>query len=304
MDFADLCQHIADAFPRLSPQLQRAAHHVLHRPDDVALLSMRRIAADAGVHPSTMVRLAHVFDFEGYTRFREPFQQRLRVRPAGYLDRARDLQARSAEGEAPALLKEVLATHGANLRECFEANSADDFIACAEVLSKARRIYMVGLRGCFPVAFFFNYVYRMFRSNAVLLEGGAGTFADGLRGLGKGDVMFAVSIHPYSQATVMAVEYARKLGGTAVVLTDSLVSPLAKDADRVLIMRNDSPSFFHSIAPAFAVVEALVVLMVAQSGQSALKAIAESERQLENFDAYWHQRSNKNNAGRPRSGTE
>ena len=117
MGFNGLSRQIADIFPRLSPQLQRAAHHVLQRPDDVALKSMRKVAADAEVHPSTMVRLARAFDFESYTEFRDPFQQRLRLRPTSYLDRARDLQERGAGEEASILLHDVLTAHGANLRE-------------------------------------------------------------------------------------------------------------------------------------------------------------------------------------------
>ncbi len=56
MDFVALDKLITDGFSQLSPQLQRAARHVLDRPDDVAPMTMRGLAASAGVHPSTMVR--------------------------------------------------------------------------------------------------------------------------------------------------------------------------------------------------------------------------------------------------------
>ena len=289
MDFAELSQRIADAFPGLSPQLQRAAHHVLHHPDDVALQSMRRLATDAGVRPSTMVRLAHQFGFARYSGFRDAFQSRLRLRPKTYLDRARTLQARGAETETPALLKELQDAHALNLRECFETNAAEKFQACAEVLNRAERIFIVGLRSCFPVAFFFHHVYRMFRRNTVLLDGRSGTLPDDLRILGQGDVLFAISMHPYSQATVKALQYARRKGASTVVLTDSPVSPLAETADNVLIVSNETPSFFYSVAPLLMAVEALIILLVAQGGELALAAIAESERQLESFESYWNQ---------------
>jgi DNA-binding MurR/RpiR family transcriptional regulator len=289
MDFDELSRQIADGYSRLSPQLQRAAHHVLQRPDDVALKSMRKVAADAEVHPSTMVRLARAFDCESYTEFRDPFQQRLRLRPISYLDRARDLQARGAGEEASILLRDVLTTHDANLRECFEVNGPEAFVACADALSTAHRIFVAGLRGYFSVAFFFHYVYRMFGRNAVLLDGRGGTFTDLLRTLAEDDVLFAISVHPYSHATVKAVEYAKKQGAKTVVITDSLVSPLAKSGDHVLIVNNESPSFFHSVAPAMAVVESLIVLMVARGGESALRAIEDSERHLEEIKAYWVQ---------------
>lgn len=286
MDHHKLASEIAEKFPRLSPQLQRAARHVLDRPDDVALMSMRSLAATAGVHPSTMVRLARAFDYGSFNAFREPFQRRIRSHPPEFLARARDLQARSGT-KTPALVGDVLAAGLGNLRRTFEVNGPEKFIDCANALAQGRRVFLVGLRSCYSVAFFFDYVYGMFRANGVLLDAGGGAFADNLRSFGAGDAMFAVSVDPYTHETVLAVEYAKDHGGTTVVMTDSLVSPLIRHADHALIVDKESPSFFHSVAPAMAAVEALVALMVADSGEDALEAIAESERQLEIFDAYW-----------------
>ena len=141
------------------------------------------------------------------------------------------------------------------------------------------------------MAFLFHYVYCVFRGNAVLLDGRGGTFAEDLRTVGAGDVMFAISVEPDADERVRAVGYTKCQGGSAVVLTDSLVSPLAKNADHVLIVRTESASFFHSMAPLVAVAEALIVLMVARGGQAALEPIAESELQLGESDAYWQRQA-------------
>lgn len=293
MDFAALNQRIADQFPSLSPQLQQAARHVVDRPDDVALMSMRRLAVEAGVHPSTMVRLAKAFDCNSYADFREPFQQRLRAGPGGYLARARDLQARGAEGDAPDLVREILDKDIANLHQTFDENGAEKFITCGRTLAEAHTLYVLGLRSVFPVAFFFHYAYSMFRDNGVLLDGRGGTLADELRSFGPGDVIFAVSFEPYTFETVRAVDYAKDQGGTVVAMTDSLVSPLAKNADQTLIISNESPSVFRSIASAVAAMEALIVLMMAEGGDPVLDTIRDSEGQLESFDSYWHDHRGK-----------
>ncbi|NNF78676.1 MAG: MurR/RpiR family transcriptional regulator, partial [Rhizobiales bacterium] len=49
----DLIDRLSENYPQLSPQLRLAAKHVLDQPEDVALKSMRSVAADAGVAPST-----------------------------------------------------------------------------------------------------------------------------------------------------------------------------------------------------------------------------------------------------------
>jgi len=286
MEYTELAKNIADRFPQLSPQLQRAARHVLDRPDDVALNSMRTVAAAAGVQPTTMTRLARSLEFESYDAFRKSFQKRLRSHPADYTGRAQELQARD-KNRFTDIVDEVLDGALGNLKDSFAVNGIERFVACAEVLSKGQRVYMAGTRSCYPVVFYFNYVYSVFRSNSVLMDGGGGTFADRLRSFGEGDVIFAASFEPYSQATVKAVNYAIENGGKAVVLTDSIVSPIVDQTEHTLIIKNESPSFFQSAAPAMAAVEALVALMVLNDGTRALTAIEDSERQLEQFDAYW-----------------
>ncbi len=286
IEYAELAKHIAERFPRLSPQLQQAARFVLERPDDVALNSMRKIAAAAGVHPTTMTRLARAFQFDGYDAFRQSFQKRLRSHPSDFAGRAQELQARAGQ-ERAGIVEDVLETAVGNLQDTFAVNGIGRFLACADALSRGGRVFVAGTRSCYPIVFYFNYVYSVFRSNSVLMDGGGGTFADRLRSFGEGDVIFAASFEPYSQLTVKAVSYALENGGDAVVLTDSLVSPVAGKPEQTLIIKNESPSFFQSTAPAMAAVEALVGLMVLNDGDRVLGAIEESERQLDRFDAYW-----------------
>lgn len=298
MDFETLNQEIAARFAGLSTQLQKAARYVLDRPDDVALVSMRQLAAKADIHPSTMVRLARTFGFESYNDFRERYQERLRLRPESFLDRARDLQERT-HGETGTLFTDMLEADIANLHQTFEANGVDTFEACAKNLSSAKRIFVIGLRSCYPIAYFFHYAGRMFRNDIILLDGQGGALADDLRSFGPGDVLFCISIEPYSHETVRAVDFALDHGGKVVVLTDSVVSPLAQSAEKVLIISKETPSFFDSISAGIAAVETLIGFMVAEGGKDALLAIEESEKQLDSFNAYWHEKPSPH---RPKGG--
>jgi choline dehydrogenase-like flavoprotein len=65
---------LQQVYPNLSPQLRRAAHFLIDRPDEIAFTSMRQLADRAGVQPATMVRLAQAIGFEGYEALREPFR--------------------------------------------------------------------------------------------------------------------------------------------------------------------------------------------------------------------------------------
>jgi DNA-binding MurR/RpiR family transcriptional regulator len=145
------------------------------------------------------------------------------------------------------------------------------------------------MRKCYPVAFYFHYACRMFRDQVTLLSGWAGTLVDELRDLGPGDAMLAISFEPYTRETVTAVRHAAAAGAAVVAVTDSPVSPLARDADHVLLVANASPSFFRSLVGAMALAEALVAFLVARGGERTVAGLGQAERQLRAFGAYWHE---------------
>ncbi|HEX7124237.1 MAG TPA: MurR/RpiR family transcriptional regulator [Thermodesulfobacteriota bacterium] len=300
MEFAELSRSIAQRFPALSRELQRSARYLVDHPDDVALLSMRRVAASAGVQPATLLRLARRLDFDGYPALRQVFVERLRRRTTSYSRRALELQGRGSGDRAETAVRETIAGHLRNLQASLDRNGVDRFLACAAALEGARTLYVLGLRSCFPLAFFFHYVHRLFRDNGVLLDGRGGTFPDDLRGIGTRDVLLAISLAPYTRDTVRAVEFAVGRGATIVALTDSPVSPLARLARHTLLFTTDTPSFFHSVTAAMSIVEALLALLVARGGDRAVAAISASEAQLASFAAYWRERAPKRPARRTR----
>lgn len=285
-DLAAVTEHIETVFPSLSPQLRQAARYVLDRPDDVALSSMRRVAARAGVHPSTMVRLAQALAFPGYTALREPFRQYLRGERR-YAARARDLVARGAAVETAALLREVADLDVENIGRTFEALTADGFAAAVEALYAARRVHVVGLRKCFPVAHYFHYAYHMFRDNAVLVGTRGGLLTDELRTMSGGDAMLAISFSRYTRDTVKAAKHAAARGAVVIAITDSRVSPLATCATHVLIAAKESPSFFGSLVGALSLAQALIASLATRGGDDTVATLGETERHLDQFGTYW-----------------
>jgi len=289
---AEMAGRIRRAHSRLSPQLQQAARYVLSHPEDVALTSMRRLAQHAGVKPSTMVRLARALGFDGYDSFREPYRDWVRGGDGPFLTRARTLQqtrGREQDGSCTALLGDMTRADGAALRAVESPANAQALAAARDLICGADTVHVMGMRSCYALAHLFHYAYSIVRANAVLVEGPDGTLYDRLARIRRGDVLFAMGFRPYSADTVRAVELALERGAAVVALTDSMVSPLAEGARQVVLIDTASPSYFQSLVPALAQVQALLALLVAAGGDDALDAITRTERDMTAFGAYWHE---------------
>jgi DNA-binding MurR/RpiR family transcriptional regulator len=100
-------------------------------------------------------------------------------------------------------------------------------------------------------------------------------------------VLFAVSFRPYTRTTILAAEYAMSHGCPIVAMTDSELSPLNLRAAHTIFVDPSAPSFFDSIVEPLTVIEALLALLMARGGQTAIANLKNSEDQLSRFGAYW-----------------
>ena len=286
MGDAALVGLLKSGFDGLSPQLQEAARWVIDHPADVALLTTREQARRAGVAPATMTRLAQRIGLKGYDEIRKLYAEAVRRRPESFRARAEELlQRRDTEGDA-ALVHDVFSSLAHHLQALTSAESIERFTAAAKLIAGAERVFCLGLRSSFAVAYIFHYVRSLFGASSVLVDGAGGTGVDLLRTIGSADVMLAISVKPYTRHTVHAARYSRARGVRIVAVTDSEMSPLAALAEETLIVRTETPSFFHTMAPAFAAVECLAALVAARRGSQTLAAIAASEKQLAAFDTF------------------
>ncbi|HEX4333533.1 MAG TPA: MurR/RpiR family transcriptional regulator [Usitatibacter sp.] len=264
---------LRDAYPSLSPELAKAARFLADRPGEIAVSSMRALAARAGAKPPTLVRLAKSLGFAGWPALRAVFLAELGG--AAYASRAQALQKRGgldlAAGVFEAQRRDIDKT---------EAQSAQVLPRVAALLHKARTVHVAGFRASYAIAFGFAYLYRLFRSSVTLVAAEGGTLEAQLRAIGPRDALVVVSFAPYSREARLAVECAKRVRAKVVAITDSALAPIALEADETVLFSVTSPSFFPSIVGGVSVAESLLGLIVAREGKGVVRRIESAERQL------------------------
>ncbi len=280
MDHGPLTEQIIEAFESMSAQLQTAARYVLDRPHDVALLSMREQARQAGVQPATMTRLAKHLGLDGYEEIRERYAAAVRSGDLGFAGKA-DAQVvtQRLKGDK-ALAAEMLASIGKQIDRLASDDGLDRLVAAAAQLASARRIYCLGLRSSHSVAWHLHYVLTLIGERSIHLDGIAGTGADALASAGTSDVLLVASVLPYTRLTVELADYAAGRSIPIVAITDSELAPLAQIAQHTLLVPTDSPSFFHAMSPAFVVAEILGAIVAGRGSDEAVATLRHTDEHL------------------------
>ena len=285
MTYEEICLLLTERHSEMSARLQKAGRYILSHPDEVGIVSMRQLAEAAGVHPTAMVRLAHFLGFDGFSELRDPFVQRLRRSSTDKtVSRARHLQDKIVSEDR--LLEAMQQTAQENVARFYEQNDSKKIVRMAKKVLKAQRVFILGLRSSYPAAYSLAYSLGLVRPNGILLDGPGGIYQDPLRDATGRDVLFAISMSPYTRSTLEIVDYAAEKGCKILALTDNRLSPLAKGAEDTLIVGNETPSFFHSVAAFTTAIEVLVAILMRESGQKGLNHLLRVREQMDRFHTY------------------
>lgn len=285
MTLEELQERMLGEIPAMPRRLTDGARYVLDNPDDVVIFSMRDLAARAGVSPATLVRLSRYLGFANWSDIRTIHAAHLRSMPAAYARKASAVLAREGEND---LLAEAFNSHLANLEHTASVNSAENFHAAAECLARADRVFISAFMSCRGPGHTFAYLCRMLRDNVFLLGSEATSLVTELSTLRSDDVVLSINFQPYSREINHIAHTVERSGASLICLSDSRGTPLTPHADTVLLFSPESPSFFPSITAANALVESLIVALLAHLGDEASDRIARIERELYASGTYNH----------------
>ncbi len=286
-DSDEALDRVRAASDTLAPELRRAARWVSDHASDVALLSMREQARQAGVSAPTMIRLARALGFTDYASLRRPFQDAITGAPGGFRRRASELQSAPGSARIGDFAREIIGAQVAALQSLQTLNTPAQIEKTVKVIARGRRVGFLGVRASFSIAYYFRYAYNLIATNGVLFDGLGGILPDQTEVLDRRDVLVAISQSPYATPTVHALDAAARRGVTIIALTDSAVSPLARRAEHVLHFHTESSSFFPSTIGALGLVELLLARLAARGGRAVLDRLADVEQRLTASHAYW-----------------
>jgi DNA-binding MurR/RpiR family transcriptional regulator len=253
---------IAAAFPTLSKQQQRIARYALEKPHELALGTVAALAEATEVQPSAMVRFANALGYRGFSDMQQVFRGHLVERSGGsYRERIAQLRRTPVNGRGSpgGVLHELVGDAVADLGQLEEGIRAADLQAAVRRIAQAERIHVLAQRRAFPVACYLAYALGRLELRAQLLDGVGGMLRDGLRLIGRNDLLIVASFRPYSPEVIEAAQACRERRVPVLALTDAPLSPLQAQADVCFEIAEDSSRPFRSLVAPLCLAQALVV---------------------------------------------
>jgi DNA-binding MurR/RpiR family transcriptional regulator len=225
------------------------------------------MAEACGIHASSFVRFAQMLGYKGFRQVQAVFQKRLSTAAPGFEARVKALESELSGRRnvgAGGFLHDLVLRDIASLQELLTATPAETIERAVRLMEKADTIYLVGQLRSAPIVDLVRYMLTMLGKRAVLLDAGGGLATHMATVVRPKDLIFAVSFRFYATEVVNIVENAAGRGIPIVAITDSTLSPLAKNADVLFSVPEHQYTFSRSLAAPMCLAQALTMALAAR----------------------------------------
>ncbi len=274
----DLLSIINEKYPKLSKSHKLVAAYVVDRYDQAVFMTAAKLGETVGVSESTVVRFAIALGFDGYPEFMKELEEWYKSK----MNSVQKIGAKYGRVSQSELLTSVISSDIEKLEDTMANLDANSFELAVDLILQAKKVYVVGLRSCEPLARFLHFYLGMIRPDVVLLgtTSVSEMFEQMIR-IDEQDCIIGISFPRYSMRTLKALEFANDRNAKVITITDSIHSPMNLYSSCNLLARSDMVSIVDSLVAPLSVINALVVAL-------CLKRPDDVKRDLENLEKAWN----------------
>lgn len=275
MAMMSLAQSIHDQYDSLPVGERKFADILLEIEGELASYSATELAARAGVSKATATRLVRRLGFDDYLQMR---QQAREAKRSGS-----PLASLSALAGERGTLGAHLEHDVACLVQTFDGASADRVRCAIEILTTARRIWVIGFRNSHALALYARELLVQVKPDVRLLPAPGQTVAEELSTLGHDDAVLMLGFRRRPPVLTRILRAATQAGAHVVLLADPSFGAADNMAQVTLRCISRGSSLFDSYVAPVSLVNYLcagVTTALGETAQARLRRIEQLHDEL------------------------
>jgi RpiR family carbohydrate utilization transcriptional regulator len=268
--------NLPERIEQLSAKRQEVIRPILEHPREYVLLSVRDIAKRLHTDPATIVRIVRGLGFSSYREF----QQHLHELSLAFATSLDTMQDGGRDANMPSYVRDSLGQDLKNLQGLKNSLDAQRLVSLAKRFYEARRILILGSDLAALLAEYLEYQMSLL-GLPIFSATSAGRITHLARIVTKQDLILGITFRRGLRQTVEGVQQARAHGAYCVGISDTYLSPLARECDELFIASTESTSFGASYVAPISLLNAILAACAQYRRPQTLallKEIAEEQR--------------------------
>jgi RpiR family carbohydrate utilization transcriptional regulator len=274
--------HLAERIDQLSSKRQEIIRPILEHPREYVLLSVRAMAKRLQTDPATIVRIVRGLGFASYREFQRHLHE-LSLAFATSLD---TMQSGGQDVSMPSHVRDSLQQDLKNVQGLKNSLDARRLVALARRFYDSRRIVLLAGDLAVYLAHYLEYQIILL-GLPIFAATSAGRILHLVRSVTKKDLVIAISFRRGLRQTIEGAHQARARGAYCVGISDTYVSPLARECDELFLASIESTSFGASYAAPIVLINAILAA-VGQYRRSQTLALAKEIAEEQRKGSRWY----------------
>jgi len=279
-------------YAKFSKGQKKIAEYVRTDYNKAVFLTAAKLGDVVGVSESTVVRFATQLGYKGYPSFQKALEELVR-NELNSIQRMEVAYGRIGQSE---ILETVLQSDIEKIKLTLASVDKGAFETAVDTILSAKRVYIVGIRSCAPLANFLSFYLNLVCENVTVVNtNSASEIFEQLLRIDDRDVIIGISFPRYSMRTLKALEFASNRNTKVITLTDSVHSPINLYSSCNLIARSDMASIVDSLVAPLSVINALVAAICMKKQSEVVKTLETLEEIWDEYQVYSRDELNKVN---------
>lgn len=283
MEQENLFSKIQSEYEKFSKGQKKLASYILSNYEQAVFMTAGKLGKTVGVSESTTVRFAVELGYKGYHEFREALEEVVLNR----LNSVQRMEVAYSHIPEDQILERVMLSDIDKIKYTIENCSREAFVTAVKSILGARRVYLVGIRSCAPLAAFLEfYLQQILEDVRLITTNNASEIFEQMMRLNEEDVVIGISFPRYSMRTLKAMEFANNRKAKIITITDSKHSPINLYSSCMLLAKSDMASIVDSLVAPLSVVNALIVALCLERKDKVMATLSEMEKLWEEYQVY------------------
>lgn len=279
----DLISRMNEKYSQMSKGQKKLASYITSNYESAVFLTAVKLGNMVGVSESTTVRFATLLGYSGFPEFHKALEEIVKEK----LNSISKIQIKESKLTKTQVLETVLTSDAEKIKKTLEDLSRSAFEEAVESIIDARRIYVVGLRTCSPLATFLGfYLNLLFDDVTIITTTSASEIFEQMININEDDVLVGISFPRYSMRTLKAMEFGNDRNSKVISITDDKNSPLNLYSSCNLLARSEMATVVDSLVAPLSVINALIVTLFMKKEKEVTTKLETLGRVWEDYQIY------------------
>ncbi len=279
----DLVARMNEQFSTMSKGHKKLANYIALNYDKAVFMTAVKMGEEVGVSESTTVRFATLLGYKGYPEFQKALEKLVQDK----LNSIHKIEVASGKMTRQEVLESVLRADAEKIKLTLDTLDRDAFELAIDIILNAKRIYVIGIRSCAPLASFLGfYLNLMFEDVTIVTTNNSSEVFEQMLRIGKEDCIIGISFPRYSMRTLKAMEFANNRSAKVITITDNKNSPMNLYSSCNLLARSDMASIVDSLVAPLSVINALIVSLCMKTQDKVVETLETLEDLWNEYQVY------------------